>query len=256
MGEFIKVTKDGAVAHVTFAREKGLNILATPVLAELEAAWDDLEKSGVRVAILHGDGKVFVAGADIKEMAALDPAGAVKFAQNGQRVFAKIEQSAVVSIAAMHGAALGGGCELALACDIRIAATGLKIGQPEVNLGLIPGFGGSQRLPRVVGEGPALYMILSGNFLSAEDALRIGLVTQVTSPEELLAEAKKLAETIAQKGPGAVRTAKRLVLDAFSKPRAEGLAAEAVAFGESYKTGEAQEGLAAFVEKRAPKFKA
>ncbi|GMV80128.1 MAG: enoyl-CoA hydratase [Planctomycetota bacterium] len=256
MPNFLRLTQDGALATIAFAREKGLNILSSEVLNELEAAWKELEAGGrARVCILHGDGKVFLAGADIKEMAQLDVSGAQRFAERGQRLFDAIESSGIVSIAALHGAALGGGCELALACDIRLAAAGTKLGQPEVNLGLIPGFGGSQRLPRVVGLGPALHLILSGEAISAEDALRLGLVTQVLPPEQLLDTARKLAQTVLAKGPGAVRLAKRATREALQKPQSEGMPLEAQAFAACFKDGEAQEGMAAFVEKRPANFK-
>ena len=219
MGDFLKVTTGGGLATITFAREKGLNILSSAVLDELGEAWAGLEKEGAaRVCILCGAGKVFLAGADIKEMAALDPPGAVQFAARGQRVFQALEDSPIVSIAALHGAALGGGCELALACDIRLAAEGLKIGQPEVNLGLIPGFGGSQRLPRVVGLGNALQLILEGAPVDARRALQTCLVTKVVPPEALLDEAQKLARTLLAKGPEALKTAKCLVHRALSTP--------------------------------------
>ncbi|MCZ7648167.1 MAG: enoyl-CoA hydratase-related protein [Planctomycetota bacterium] len=254
MSNFVRVTLEGPLATLTFAREKGLNILSSEVLTELDEAWGQIEAGGARACVLHGDGKVFLAGADIKEMAQLDPAGAVAFAQLGQRVFARIENSSTVSIAALHGAALGGGCELALACDIRVAADPLKIGQPEVNLGLIPGFGGTQRLPRIVGEGRALQMILTGEALSAQEALAAGLVTKVAPPEQLVDAAKQIARTVAAKGPQAVAFAKHFVRQALGMSRERGLAAEAVGFGETFKSGEAREGMAAFLEKRAAKF--
>ncbi|MCW8131733.1 MAG: enoyl-CoA hydratase/isomerase family protein [Planctomycetota bacterium] len=256
MGEFLRVSHDGAVATITFAREKGLNILSIAVLKELGAAWNEIEKQGkTRVCILHGEGKVFVAGADIKEMSKLDPKGALDFAALGQHVFQSIELSPIVSIAAMHGAALGGGCELALACDLRIAADDLKIGQPEVNLGLIPGFGGTQRLPRVIGQGRALFRILTGEPYNAQMALAVGLVNEVTSSENLMNTARHIAGTIVSRGPQAVATAKALVRGAFSRPLQDGLLNERDSFAKTFASGEAQEGMAAFVEKRAPAFK-
>ncbi len=255
MPEFLEVTQSGSRAELVFKREKGLNILSGPVVAEIEQAWDALESDGqTRVCILSGHGKVFVAGADIKEMAQLDKEKAVEFAARGHAAFSKIENSPIVSIAALHGAALGGGCELALACDIRLAAEGLKIGQPEVNLGLIPGFGGTQRLPRVVGVGAALNMILTGEFFTAEQALQMGLVSKVTSPEALLDEARSLADVILSKGPTAVQTAKQCVRQALCLPLAEGLATEQKLFGNTFGNGEGAEGMAAFLEKRKAAF--
>jgi len=254
MPEFMKVAVDGQLATLTFARAQGLNTFSSKVLQELGEAWEQVEKSGARVCILHGEGKVFLAGADIKELHALDARKALDFAALGQGVFRRIELSPVVSIAAMHGAAVGGGCELALACDIRLASDDLKIGQPEVNLGLIPGFGGTQRLPRVVGEGAALRLILSGEAIGAAQAQDLGLVSVVGPAAQLLDEAKKLAATILSRGPLAVKTSKELVRKALSTSIEAGLAHERNAFANTYFTGEAHEGTKAFLEKRAAKF--
>lgn len=250
----LRIEKNGALASIVFSVEKGLNILSVGVLKELAAAWSDVEKHGARVCILRGEGKAFLAGANIKEMAAFSGPQAREFAALGQSVFGKIENSEVVSIAAIHGACMGGGCELALACDIRIGSTGMAIGQPEVNIGLIPGFGGSQRLPRVVGQGWALRMILSGEPLNETQAQYIGLVTEIGPAEDLPDRAEKLARTILSRGPVAVKTAKRLTRAALSVPLNDGLAAEAQAFGKTFECGEAKEGTAAFIEKRAAKF--
>jgi len=255
MPEFLKVAQDGALATICFARAQGLNTLSVAVLEELSFAWHALEREGkTRVVILHGAGKVFLAGADIKCLAALNAHTAAAFAQTGQTLFQAIERSPIVSIAALHGAALGGGCELALACDIRIAAEDLKIGQPEVNLGLIPGFGGTQRLPRIVGQGHALNMILSGDSITSSQALDYGLVSAVVPNADLLDAAKRLAATILSRGPLAVQTAKTLVRQALSTPLQEGLLRERDCFASTFGTGEAQEGTQAFLEKRAPKF--
>jgi len=250
----LRVEKNGTLASIVFSVEKGLNILSAGVLKELAAAWDEVEKSGARVCILRGEGKAFLAGANIKEMTAFDGQKAREFAALGHSVFATIENSDVVSIAAIHGACMGGGCELALACDIRIGSAGMAIGQPEVNIGLIPGFGGSQRLPRVVGQGWALRMILSGEPLNEAQALAIGLVTEIGPVEDLAARAEKLARTILSRGPVAVKTAKRLTRGALNTPLSAGLDAEAQGFAKTFECGEAKEGTAAFIEKRAPKF--
>jgi enoyl-CoA hydratase len=250
----LRVERDGDVATIVFVREKGLNILSSALLQELDAAWTEATSGSTRVCILRGEGKAFVAGADIKEMSALDGKAAREFAALGQRVFERIETSPVVSIAAIHGACLGGGCELALACDIRLGSTGMLIGQPEVNLGLVPGFGGSQRLPRVVGTGWALRMILTGETFNETAALQSGLITESVDPAALVAHAQKLAQTIVSRGPKAVKIAKRLTRLAFDMRLDAGLETERQAFGETFEAGEAQEGMRAFIEKRSPKF--
>lgn len=250
----LRVERDGALASIIFARDKGLNILSTAVLKELDGAWASLKHPEVRVCILRGEGKAFLAGADIKEMSALDGPGARDFAALGQGVFERIENSEIVSIAAIHGACLGGGCELSLACDIRIGSTGMLIGQPEVNIGLVPGFGGSQRLPRVVGDGWALRMILSGEPINEQTALAAGLITEFGDPADLPARAEKLARTLLTRGPEALWIAKKLARMAFNSKLSNGLGAERSAFGDTFESGEAQEGMKAFIEKRPPKF--
>ena len=250
----LRIDRAGDIATITFVREKGINVLSSGLLNELDTAWTEATHGSTRVCILRGEGKAFMAGADIKEMSALDGKSAREFAALGQRVFAKIEQSPVVSIAAIHGAALGGGCELALACDIRVGSTGMLIGQPEVNLGLVPGFGGSQRLPRVVGMGWALRLILTGETFNETAALQSGLITESVAPEALAAHVQKLAQTILSRGPKAVQLAKRLTRLAFDLRQEAGLETERNTFGETFETGEAKEGMQAFIEKRAPKF--
>ncbi|HYF50213.1 MAG TPA: enoyl-CoA hydratase-related protein [Planctomycetota bacterium] len=250
----LRVEKDGALARIIFSSEKGLNILSSGLLKELEAAWKQVDSGGTRVCVLRGEGKGFIAGANIKEMAAMNGAQAREFAALGQSIFQTIESSDVVSIAAIHGACLGGGCELALACDIRIGSAGMIIGQPEVNLGLIPGFGGSQRLPRVVGNGWALRMILSGEPLNDSQALQSGLITDSGDDADLPARADKLAQTIVSRGPQAIRLSKKLTRAALDSKQSTGMEAERYAFGETFESGEGREGMSAFIEKRAPKF--
>ncbi|HLX61621.1 MAG TPA: enoyl-CoA hydratase-related protein [Planctomycetota bacterium] len=254
MPEFMRIEQDGPLARVIFTRDKGLNILSTKMLTELKSEWSAIEHSGARVCIFRGDGKAFLAGADIKEMAAMDMQDARNFSALGQSVFEHIECSEVISIAAIHGACLGGGCELALACDIRVGSAGMSIGQPEVNIGLIPGFGGSQRLPRVVGMGWALRMILSGQPLSGEQALHCGLITDTGNPADLAARADALAKVILTRGPEALCLAKKLTRSALCVEQSNGLKAERYAFGNTFESGEAKEGLSAFVEKRTAKF--
>lgn len=254
MPQFLRIEHDGALARIVFIREKGLNILSSAVLNELKIEWAAVEHSGARVCIFRGEGKAFLAGADIKEMAALDVQDARNFSALGQSVFEHIECSEVISIAAIHGACLGGGCELALACDIRIGSAGMSIGQPEVNIGLIPGFGGSQRLPRVVGMGWALRMILSGQPLSGAQALQCGLITDTGDPADLPERADALAKTILSRGPESLCLSKKLTRSALCVEQSNGLKAERYAFGNTFESGEAKEGMTAFIEKRPPKF--
>ncbi|MEI6231773.1 MAG: enoyl-CoA hydratase-related protein [Planctomycetota bacterium] len=254
MPDFMRVEYEGRLARLVLRREKGLNVLSSSVLTELKNVWREVEQSGARVCIVRGEGKAFLIGADIREMIAMDADGARAFSALGQEVFDRIERSDVVSIAAIHGACLGGGCELALACDLRVGSDGMSIGHPEVNLGLVPGFGGTQRLPRVVGTGVALRMILSGQPMKADEALRCGLITDSGSAEDLCIRAETLATMILSRGPNALRLAKRLTRSAFCLEQAAGLKAERYAFGSVFESGDAQEGLTAFIEKRAPTF--
>lgn len=253
MADF-RVEHFGPLAQIVFNKQTGLNILTVDLLKELGDEWAALENTATRVCIFRAEGKAFLAGADIKSMANFDTQQARDFAALGQRVFKAIEQSKIISIAAIHGACMGGGCELVLACDIRMAAQGVLIGQPEVNLGLIPGFGGSQRLPRVVGNGWALRMILSGEPLNDQQALSSGLVTDVVPFAQLPAQAEKLAQTILSRGPEALRLAKKLVHASLNTDIDKGLSAEAYAFGLTFENNEAQEGTKAFLEKRMPRF--
>ena len=250
----LRVEQDGSLATIIFSREKGLNILSSALLRELDAAWASLSSTGTRVCVLRAEGKAFLAGADIKEMSAFDAVQAHEFSALGQDVFGRIENSDIVSIAAIHGACLGGGCELALACDIRMGSAGMLIGQPEVNIGLVPGFGGSQRLPRIVGAGWALHMILSGEPINESTALAAGLITDCGDPSDLPARADKLARMILTRGPQAVKIAKRLTRAALNTTQSVGMQSEQNGFGETFTSGEAREGTLAFIEKRAPKY--
>jgi enoyl-CoA hydratase len=251
------VSVDGAVAIVTVNRPIVLNALNSQTLDELRRAILDLKHDeSVRAVVLTGSGeKSFVAGADINELSALTPAGGREHAVTGQHVFDLIEHMGKPVIAAINGYALGGGCELAMACTIRLAADTAKLGQPEINLGLIPGYAGSQRLSRIVGRGRALELLLTGDQISASDALRLGLVNRVVPAAELMQEAKKLAATLAAKPPIAVR----YILEAVNKglevpfPQAEVL--EATLFGLAASTEDMREGTRAFLEKRKPEFK-
>ena len=245
----VDVARSGAVAVVTIDRPDALNALDVPTLTELrdrlaEVAQDD----AVRAVVLTGAGeKAFVAGADIKYMSGLDSGGAKAWGALGHEAGLLLETMPKPTIAAINGFALGGGCELALACDLRYAASRAKLGQPEINLGIVPGWGGTQRLARVCGIGVAKDLIFSGRTVDAEEALRIGLVNAVADP--VLDLALETANALAAKSPGALALAKRLVNLA---PAA--LAVEADAFGELFSSDDAKEGLTAFVEKREPRF--
>ncbi|MCG8410905.1 MAG: enoyl-CoA hydratase-related protein, partial [Bacteroidales bacterium] len=208
----------------------------------------------VRLIIFTGSGKSFVAGADISEMAGKSKAEAQALAELGQSTFNKIENLNLPVIAAVNGFALGGGCELAMACDFRIASTKAKFGQPEVNLGIIPGYGGSQRLSRLSGMGNAMYMIMTGAMIDATEAKNIGLVQKVVEPEQLLRETIKIAQTILAKGPNTIPAAKRVVRDGFKATLQEGLDMEADEFSTLFES-DAKEGMTAFLEKRNPNWK-
>ena len=249
----LRVEQDGPLARIIFAREKGINIFTVELLKELGQAWKNLPPC-TRVCILRGEGKAFMAGADIKTMVEFNAAASLEFAALGQSVFERIESSDIVSIAAIHGACLGGGCELALACDIRIGSAEMQIGQPEVNIGLIPGFGGSQRLPRIVGLGHALRIILSGEALTAEQALNAGLITESGDPVELAFRADRLARVILSRGPNAVKTAKRLTRASLTLDPAKGMELEREAFAQICQSAEAKEGMRAFIEKRSARY--
>ncbi|MBC7187682.1 MAG: enoyl-CoA hydratase/isomerase family protein [Calditrichaeota bacterium] len=254
--KWIERTVAENVALVRINRPESLNALNSVVLRELSEVFSQVAANQtVRAVVLTGEGKAFVAGADIAELKSLSPEQARAFAAFGQQLFRKIETMDTPVIAAVNGFALGGGCELAMACDVRIASDRAKFGQPEVNLGLIPGFAGTQRLPRLVGPGRAKLLILSGELIDAQTALDIGLVDKVVPHDELLSVAMDLARTIASKGPLAVRWAKRVITRGVDLDLDAGSSLENEAFMQTFLTGEAYEGLAAFLEKRAPVWK-
>lgn len=253
--ETIKLEREGTLATIIISREQALNALNGEMLTELLTCVSELElDDGVRVVIITGAGKAFVAGADISEMTEMDPLGARPFAELGAAVGDAIESSHKVYIAAVNGFALGGGCELAMCCDFIYASAKAKFGQPEVKLGIIPGFGGTQRLPRRVGVGKAKELILSGEMIRADEALRIGLVDEVVAPEELISRCRATAEKIAANGPLAVAEAKKVIHQGQSMTLEQALVLEQRAFGELFITADRKEGMAAFVEKRAAKF--
>lgn len=246
---------DKGIALVTINRPDKLNALNAELLGELSSCLADLqENESVHGVILTGAGtKAFVAGADISEFVGLSPEAAEALSQRGQSIFQQIENLSKPVIAAVNGFALGGGCELALACHIRIAAEGARFGQPEVNLGLIPGYGGTQRLPRLVGLGIATELLITGGMIPASRAYEIGLVNRVVRAEELLDTARVMMESILSKAPVAVS----MILDAVKLmhlPLSEGLKEEAKLFGQAFGTEDFKEGTQAFLEKRKPAF--
>src|SRR4051794_40025466 len=248
---------DGAVATVTINRPKVLNALNTQTIDELRLAMLNLQHdAAIRVVIITGAGdKSFVAGADINELAAHTPVAARDRALTGQHVFDIIEKLGKPVIAAINGYALGGGCELAMACTLRLAADTAKLGQPEINLGLIPGYAGTQRLTRLVGKGRALELLLSGDAITADEAHRIGLVNRVFARTELLAEARRAAAALAAKAPIAVRYILDAVHHGLEMPFAAAQGYEAALFGLVSSTDDMREGTAAFLEKRRAGFK-
>jgi len=255
--ETILVEIDGNVALITLNRPKVLNALNALMIGELAEAFEELDADAVvRAIVLTGAGdRAFAAGADIGELNALPNAVAgVAKARSGQGLTLQIERMRKPVIAAINGFALGGGCELALACDIRLASEKARFGQPEVNLGLMPGFGGSQRTARLLGRGMAMYLCLSGEMIDAHEALRAGLVEKVVAPEGLVAEAKRIAAVIAAKAPLAVEATKRAIDEGISLSTAAGLEIEALHFGTLVNTADFKEGTAAFLEKRAADF--
>jgi enoyl-CoA hydratase len=249
--------RDGAIAIVTINRPNVLNALNSQTLDELRRAMLDLKQDdSARTIIVTGAGeKSFVAGADINELAVQTPTGGRDHALAGQHVFDVIENLGKPVIAAINGFALGGGCELAMACTLRVAADTAKLGQPEIALGLLPGYGGTQRLTRLVGKGRAMEMMLTGAPITADEALRIGLVNRVVPATELMAAARTLAAQLARSAPIAMRYIINAVNKGVEMPFAEACQYEATLFGLVASTDDMREGTAAFLEKRKPEFK-
>ena len=250
----IRVDREDAVAVATVDRQDAMNALDVQTLKQLRDELSALaEEHDVRVVVLTGAGdRAFIAGADIKYMSGLGVGEAMEWGALGHEAGRLLETMPKPTIAAMNGFALGGGCELALACDIRYASSTAKLGQPEVNLGIIPGWGGTQRLARVCGLGVAKELIFTGRTVDADEALRIGLVNAVHDP--VLDKARETAQLLATKSPVALRVMKRLANRALSGDHQANLAAEAESFGELFSSEDAKEGLGAFVEKREPRF--
>jgi len=247
--------KDG-IAYITVNRPEALNALNTDVLTDLTNVFNWVNDSDeVKIAILTGAGRAFVAGADIAQMEKLTVQEGRDMTLKGQKVMNLIEQIDKMVICAINGFALGGGCELAMACDIRIASDKAKFGQPEVNLGIIPGFGGTQRLPRLVGVGMAKYLIATGEMISADEASKIGLVEKVVPADDLLAEATKIAQTIISKAPIGIKMAKHSINIGMKMDVTNGVAYEAEAYVSTFASEDRVEGMNAFVEKRQANFK-
>jgi enoyl-CoA hydratase/carnithine racemase len=248
--------KKGSIAYVSVNRPKVLNALNTPTWKDLRTAFEDArDDAAVRGVILTGAGdKAFIAGADIGELAHATPVGAEQSSRFGQAVLDLIENLGKPVIAAVNGFALGGGCETAMACSIRIAAETAKFGQPEVTLGLVPGGGGTQRLPRLVGKGRALQLMLSGEMISAQEAYRIGLVNEIVPSAELIVRAETILRKIAANAPIAVRFTLEATNKGLETSQREGLLLEASYFGLCAATEDKKEGTTAFLEKRTPQF--
>ena len=255
--ENILFEKKNSIAYVTVNRPKVLNALNMATMEELRSAFttikDDRE---IRVAILTGSGeKAFIAGADIAELSRHDAVSAKEYTHRGQSVLDLIENLGKPVIACINGFALGGGCEIALACTIRLASETAKLGQPEVKLGIIPGYGGTQRLPRLVGKGIAMQLLLAGEMINAQEALRIGLVNEVTPAPDLIPRAEALAQKIIANAPLAVQYAMEAVNKGLDMSLSEGLYLEATLFGICCATEDKTEGTTAFLEKRPAQFK-
>lgn len=252
---FLKIAQSEGLCTLTISAPKSLNALNSTILNEMSHFLDNIP-SEVRVLIITGDGeKSFVAGADISEMATLNPEEGTAFGRRGAEVFRKIETLSIPVIAAINGFALGGGCELAMACDIRICSSNARFGQPEVGLGIIPGFSGTYRLAKLVGMGMAKQLIFAGKNIKADEALRIGLVNAVYEPQDLIPEAMKLASAISANAPVAVAYAKKCINEEYDLNADEAIAYENDYFGRCFATQDQKAGMKAFLEKGKAEFK-
>ncbi|MFE4704696.1 enoyl-CoA hydratase [Peribacillus simplex] len=254
--EYLKLSVENHVAIITIDHAPA-NALSSAIIGELSQAFDRIEKDeAVRVVLLHGEGRFFSAGADIKEFTEVENGKAFeKLTKNGQSVFEKIESFPKPVIAAIHGAALGGGLELAMACHIRLVTERAKLGLPELQLGLIPGFAGTQRLPRYVGMAKAAEMLFTSEPISGTEAVQCGLANHAFTDEELISKAKELANKIAKKSPLALKSAIELLNYSKHDSYHKGVEREAALFGQAFDTADAQEGISAFIEKREAVFK-
>lgn len=257
--KYLRIRSSGARLTITIHRPEAMNALNIDLLEELEEALlEDVDPFEHRVVILEGAGdKSFVAGADISEMKNMTPEDALEFSHLGQSVTAILESMPQVIVAKVRGFALGGGCELAMSCDIIVAGRSAKFGQPEVNLGLIPGFGGTQRLPRRVGMPVALDMMLTGRgrTLSGEEAFQVGLVSRVVDDDKLDSEIDRIVDSVVKAGPIAIENTKRLARESLQMPLDSGLNSEASAFALCFARPEHKEGIGSFLAKRTPNFK-
>ena len=254
--EFVTYEQKGQIAVLTISRERALNALNSAVLNDIEEALNGINYDEVRCLIITGAGqKSFVAGADIAEMSNLSVAEAAAFSKKGNDVFRRIETLPIPVIAAVNGFALGGGCEISMSCDIRICSDNAVFGQPEVGLGITPGFGGTQRLARLVSPGMAKQLIYGARNIKAEEAKRIGLVNEIYPAEELMAAAEKLASGIAKNAPIAVRQCKKAINEGLELGMDEALALEEKLFGECFETEDQRYGMAFFLDKNKEKVK-
>ena len=251
---FVKYEQDEMIGIITINRSEALNALNSSVLDEIGDCFDNIDINAIRAVVLTGEGiKSFVAGADIGEMSKLSKTEGEAFGKKGNDIFRKIETFPIPVIAAINGYALGGGCELAMSCDIRICSDNAVFGQPETGLGITPGFGGTQRLARLVGTGMAKQLIYTAKNIKADEALRIGLVNAVYTQEELLETAKKMAKGIAKNAPIAVRACKKAINDGLDVKMDDAIVIEEKLFGSCFETHDQIEGMNAFLEKRKEK---
>jgi len=249
----IEVKEDICILKIN--RPEALNALNSSIFKEMKVFLEDLEgDKNIRALIITGEGKAFVAGADIAEMVNMNSEEAEQFSRTGKELFSSLENLDIPVIAAVNGFALGGGCELAMACDIRIASEYARFGQPEVNLGLIPGYAGSQRMPRLLGLGNALYYLMTGDQIKSDEALRIGLVQKLVEHESLMNEAFELAKKISSKGPKAVGKVKKTARQGLEKGMISGSELETKEFSSLF-GNEGTEGMKAFLDKRKPNWK-
>lgn len=254
--ELVKITShDSGILQISLNRPEQLNALSREVLLRLSRIFQDAKQdTAVRAILLTGEGKGFCAGADIKQLAGLNGQQGLEFARFGQQVFRSLELLGKPSIAAVHGFAFGGGCELAMAATLRLAAANTNFGQPEIKLGVIPGFGGTQRLPRLIGKGRALEICLTGRRFKAEEAFQWGLVNEITPPEELIPKALSMLEEMAKLGPIALQSILSAIHSGYDLPMEEAMELEAAHFGLCCTTKDKHEGVNAFLEKRAAVF--
>jgi enoyl-CoA hydratase len=251
--KIIKPSQIESIDKLVISRPDAMNALNTQFFKEMNDYLDRLANSDdAKCLIITGEGNAFVAGADIKEMQNKNARQAKEYSEYGQKTFDRIENLSIPVIAAINGYALGGGCELALACDIRIASKTAKLGQPEVNLGLIPGYGATQRLPRLIGLNNALYLLYTADLISAEEAFRMGLVQKVSEPEMLMDDCIQLAKKIISKGPAAIKKIKSVTRSGLNLSFKEGCELEAETFGKLFESEQTKEGINAFIEKRKP----